>query len=129
MADLFSLLSPEDQAKTKAWAQKRMEAKYKRDIPPNLYLAAQLGFYYGWQAVVDFRRGYHEGIDEKGNRVKIPFQFEEASAFVEAAEKVNYRQMLDQSRSTAAAQVSSNDPDYARQNAEYVNGIAEKCYQ
>lgn len=129
MADLFSLLSPEDQAKTKAWARKRLEAKYKRDIPPDLYLAAQLGFYYGWEAVVDFRRGYHEGIDPKGNLIRHPFTFIEASAFVEAAEKVHYRQMLDQSRSTAAAQVSSNDPNYAQQNAKYINGIAEKCYQ
>lgn len=129
MADLFSLLSPEDQQKTREWATKRRQSKYTRDIPPELYLAAQLGYYYGWQAVVDFRRGYHVGIDAQGNKVKLAFTFAEASAFVEAAQKVHYRQMMDASKSSAAATVSSYDKDYATNNAEYVNEMAKRAYQ
>lgn len=129
MADLFSLLSPEDQQKTREWAAKRRQTKYNRDIPPELYLAAQLGYYYGWQAVVDFRRGYHIGIDVSGKKTKLSFTFAEASAFVEAAQKVHYRQMMDASKSNAAATVSSYDKEYAANNAAYVNELQDRAYQ
>lgn len=128
MADLFDLLSPEDQAKTKAWAAKRRESKYKRDIPSELYVAAQLGYYYGWDALVDFRRGYHIGVNQNGKLVRLGFSFEEAVAFVEAAEKVHYRQMLDGSKANAATINSSNNKNYADRNADYINNIAEKVY-
>ena len=112
MADLFLLLSPEDKGKMEQWSAKQKENKYKQDIPQRLYIAAQLGYYYGWPAVVDFRRGYHEAI-----------------AFIKAAEKVHYRQMVDQSRTIAATQVSSNDQTYADRNADYINEVVGKKAQ
>lgn len=129
MADLFSLLTPEEQERTKKWAKARESSEYERAIPPKLYLAAQLGYYYGWQAVVDFRRGYHEGIDAKGNKTRISFTYEEAVAFVEAASKVHYRQLLDNGKINAATSVSSHDPTYAGKNAAYVNKVARSAYQ
>lgn len=129
MADLFLLLSPEDKGKMEQWSAKQKENKYKQDIPQRLYIAAQLGYYYGWPAVVDFRRGYHEAIDNEGNRTQLAFTLDEAIAFIKAAEKVHYRQMVDQSRTIAATQVSSNDQTYADRNADYVNEVVGKKAQ
>lgn len=129
MADLFSTLSPEDQAKTKAWVKKRIESKYERDIPTGLYIAAELGYYYGWQAVVDYRRGYHEGISPEGKPIRHPFTMSEAVGFIEAAKKVHYRQMIDMNKANAAAHVSSHDPEYAKRNAEYVTRMQEKAFK
>ena len=129
MTDLFALLTPEEQAKTKAWVKRRETSEHEQEIPPKLFLAAQLGYYYGWQAVVDFRRGYHEGLDSKGNKTRIAFVYEEAVAFVEAARKVHYRQLLDNGKIQAATNVSSSSREYSDRNAEDVNNMARWVHQ
>lgn len=76
MANLIDMMAPEDQKLVRSWALTRSESKYKRDIPPTLYIAAQLGHYFGWQAVMDYR---NKVISE-----------EEAVGLIQAADKVSY---------------------------------------
>lgn len=125
---LTDKLTPEDRALVKSWGEERRNSKYKRDIPPELYLIAQLGYYYGWQAVVDYRRNYHEGIDDNGKPCRLGFSYDDAVALVKAAEKVHYKIMLDSGRIDAANNVSSSDKKFSKHNADYVNRIAKETY-
>lgn len=135
MPNLLDLMTEEDRVLVKKWAIERKNPKYKQDIPMPLYICAQLGYYYGWDAVMDYRRGYSIGYepikDKEGNStnqlqmVRYAFELEDAVGLIKAAEKVHYRLALDNGRIDAATSVSSNDKKYARANAEYVNRIAK----
>lgn len=88
--NLLDMMTEADRALVASWAEDRKHPRYKQDIPVPYYVCAQLGHYYGWQAVVDLRRGHHIGITSKGERIRIPFSFEDAVALIEAAQKVEY---------------------------------------
>lgn len=129
MRNLLDLMTPEDRETVKKWAEEKKNPKHKTDIPAPLFICAQLGYYYGWGAVVDFKRGYHIGYDEKGNIKRYAFGLEEAVGLIKAAEKVNYRIKLDEGKINAAANVSSHDKKYASRNKDYVNELAKTVYQ
>lgn len=130
MASLYDIMTPEDRAKMEEWAKERLRPKYRQDIPTGLFLCAQLGYYYGWDAVVDFRRGYHIGVKhDSGNYVKIPFTYEEAVGLVEAAKKVHYRLKLDEGSIVAANNASCVDSKNANKKIEAVNKLAEEAYK
>lgn len=126
MPNLLTLFSEDDRQWAKQRAHEQAHPKYKTDIPPSFYMAAQLGYYYGWDAVVDVRRGYHVGYNAKGEIERYSFSREEAVGLIRAAEKVHYRLALDDGRINAATNVSSSDKKYAKANAEYVNQIANR---
>lgn len=126
MPNLLDLMTPEDRETVKKWAEEKKNPRYKTDIPTPLFICAQLGYYYGWGAVVDYKRGYHVGYNEKGEIKRYAFGLEEAVGLIKAAEKVNYRIKLDEGKINAAAHVSSYDKNYAKHNADYVNDIAKK---
>lgn len=133
MPNLRDLMTPEERETMKRWAEERRNPKHKQDIPMPFYIAAQLGYYYGWQAVIDYRRGYSIGYEPELNKVGEPtgkviivreaFELEDAVALIEAARKVDYRMKIDGSRIQSATDVSSHDRKYAKKNAEYVNDI------
>lgn len=129
MASLLDIMTPEDQAKMKQWAEDRLRPKYHQDIPTGLFLCAQLGYYYGWQAVVDFRRGYHIGMKNNGTFTKLSFSYEEANGLVEAAKKVHYRLKLDEGAIVAANNASCADSKNANKKIEAVNKIAHEAYK
>lgn len=130
MASLLDIMTPEDQAKMKEWADERLKPKYHQDIPTGLFLCAQLGYYYGWSAVVDFRRGYHVGIKHNNSEfVKIPFTYEEAVGLVEAAKKVHYRLKLDEGAIVAANNASCADAKNANKKIDVVNKLAKEAYK
>lgn len=114
MASLYDLISEEDKKKVDRWAEERKNLKHATEIPPEYYLAAELGYYYGWEAKVAFSRGYNIGIDDYGKLIKLPYTFKEACADVKAAKKVKYRQIIDNNDIAAAANISSHDKNYAR---------------
>lgn len=126
MANLLDLMTEEDRQTVKKWAEEKRFTKHKIDIPVPYFICGQLGYYYGWGAVVDFRRGYHEGIKPDGTPCRLSFSLEDAVALIKAAEKVNYRIKLDEGRIHAASTVSSYDKRYANNNAEYVNTLANE---
>lgn len=126
MAKLYDLLSDEDKQKVDQWAEDRKRSKYAREIPPELYLAAELGYYYGWEAKVAFTRGYMIGIDDDGKYVKLPYTFKDAVADVKAARKVKYRQIVDSGEIAAAANISSRSTEYAKGAVKFSNKVREE---
>jgi len=127
MPNLYDLMTPQDRETMKRWADERRNPKHPQEIPTPLYICAQLGYYYGWEAVVDYRRGYHIGVDKDGKLKRYSFQLEEAIGLIKAAEKVHYRLSLDNGRIVAANQVSSRDTGFAKRNAAYVSQIEERA--
>lgn len=87
---LLSLMTDEDRAVVKRWTDERLHPKYPQDIPIPYYIMAELGHYFGWQAVVDLKRGYHGGINQKGEPERIRFTLEQANALIKAAQKIKY---------------------------------------
>ena len=98
----------------------------KRDIPPELFIGAKLGFYYGWQALIAFKLGYITTIDDEGKPLKIPYTFDDAVADVRSAEKVNYRNLIDSGDIIASANVASRDKNWATKTIEYTNKLRKE---
>lgn len=104
--NLFEMMTPEEQEKMNQAYEKRMrgDGTYKKEkIPPQIYLLAEAGVYFGWQAIVDARRGYTEARDDKGNLVKIPLTMEEFNGLVMAGKKFRYSDYINQARGTQTA--------------------------
>lgn len=90
MSSLYEVLSTEDRQKVDNWVQTRSNPQYDRDIPAEYYLAAELGYFYGWGAVEAFLRGYIKNTNKKAKTNDLAFTFEDAVGFVEAARKVHF---------------------------------------
>lgn len=104
--NLFEMMTPEEQEKMNQAFEKRMrgDGSYKKEkIPPQIYLLAEAGVYFGWQAIVDARRGYTEAKDDNGNLVKIPLSMEEFNGLVMAGKKFRYSDYINQARGTQTA--------------------------
>lgn len=126
MSGLLEKLNEEDREKVKSWGNQAKNPTHKTDIPPELFICAKLGFYYGWEAMKAFKLGYIVGYDEDMNPVKIPYTLDEAVADVKSAEKVNYRNLLDQSDFIGVANRCAKDNDWAMQRAKYANQIRKE---
>lgn len=104
--NLLEMMTPEEQEKMNQAFEKRMrgDGTYKKEkIPPQIYLLAEAGVYFGWQAIVDARRGYTEASDDNGNLVKIPLSMEEFNGLVMAGKKFRYSDYINQARGTQTA--------------------------
>lgn len=126
MAGLFEQLSDEDKAKVRSWSRNAQSSRHERDIPPELFIGAKLGFYYGWQALIAFKLGYITTIDDEGKPLKIPYTFDDAVADVRSAEKVNYRNLIDSGDIIASANVASRDRSWATKTLEYTNKLRKE---
>lgn len=126
MAGLFEQLSDEDKAKVRSWSRNAQSSRHERDIPPELFIGAKLGFYYGWQALIAFKLGYITTIDDEGKPTKIPYTFDDAVADVRSAEKVNYRNLIDSGDIIASANVASRDRNWATKTLEYTNKLRKE---
>lgn len=101
--NLLEMMTPEEQAKMKDAFKKRMsgDGNYKREtIPPMIYMLAEAGYYFGWQAIVDAKRGYTEATDDDGNEIKIPLTMDEFNGLVMAGRKIRYSDYVNQARGT-----------------------------
>lgn len=104
--NLLDQMTSEERDKMKEAFRKRMagDGTYKREkIPPQIYLLAEAGVYFGWQAIVDARRGYTEAQDDAGNLIKIPLSMEEFNGLVMAGKKFRYSDYINQARGTQTA--------------------------
>ncbi len=90
MGSLYNALSAEDRDKVDKWVHLRKNPQYEQDIPAEYYLAAELGYFYGWGAVEAYLRGYIANRNAKGKRDDFAFTFDDAIGLVEAAKKVHY---------------------------------------
>lgn len=91
---------------------KKQEAQKGLDVPPEFYNASLLGYHYGWDAVMAYRRGYtivpktDEDLAEDKRLGKKPewtskykremFTTTEAFLFMEGAEKIWYKKLSEQ---------------------------------
>lgn len=76
-------------------ADKRLEKQQSKrglDVPPMFFMAAELGYYYGWEALMAFRRGYTQNLEGE----KELFTMQEATLLLEAAQKVWYKKLTEQ---------------------------------
>lgn len=129
MPNLLDLMTEEDRQKSKEAFKRRMGGDFGyrkgQKISPEVFLIAELGYYYGWPAIQDVKRGYVEKFDQMGNRQQIQLTMEEVCVLVEAARKVWYSKVLDSSRGTMVATGSalSKHPKQSFQNGmkKYIN--------
>lgn len=88
--NLLDLMRPEDRDKMKARFKERTAVKnIKNKISPEMYMLAQFGLMYGWQAVMDVRNNLITG--------------EEMFALLEAGQKVQATQQIEHGISTSVA--------------------------
>ena len=120
---LFDQLNDEDKAKVRSWAERAKNPRYETDIPPELFIGAKLGVYYGWEARVAFGRGYILGVDDDGKFIKIPYTFEDAVADVLSAEKIYYNNMIANGDVIASANLSAKSPQMAKHMVDTANQI------
>ena len=123
---LLDKLSEEDRKIVEGWAERAKKPKYETDIPPELFIGAKLGIYYGWEARLTFGRGYSIGIDDDGKLIKLPYTFEDAVADVKAAEKVYYKQMIANSDLIASANIACKSRDYASGAIKFANAVKKE---
>jgi hypothetical protein len=124
--NLLDLMTPKEQEKMKAAFRKRMagDGTYKKDkIPPLIYLLAEAGVYFGWQAIVDAKRGYTEAKDDEGNLVKIPLTMEEFNGLVMAGRKFRYSDYINQARGTRAGVSSSLCDSKSKAKQAFESGV------
>ena len=117
MSNLLSLMSEDDQKAALEAYDSRMkgDGSYKRNkVSPVMYLLAEFGIFYGWEAIAAAKRGYIETFNEHtGKREKMVLTLEEISALVDAGRKVKYSEYLNQARGTqvATGSVLSKSPE------------------
>lgn len=117
MANLLDLMTEKDRKVALDAYEKRMHGDNtyrKAKVSPIAYLLAELGIYFGWEAIAAAKRGYIETFDEHtGKRKKLPLSMEELGTLAEAARKVRYSEYLNQARCTqiAAGSVLSKSPE------------------
>lgn len=100
-------LMPEVEAKSALErGERRMERQRSKkglDISPEIYLVAEFGYYFGWDAVLAIRRGY---TVEPVSGEKEVFTLKEAHVLLEAARKVWYSKLVEQSHGNMVASAS-----------------------
>lgn len=103
MPNLLELMKPEDREKAVARFKKRMEGteKYDNRVPTEMYLLAEFGYYFGWQAVKDIKDNL--------------YTLEEVYPLLEGARKVWYSKLVEQARASqiSTASVMAKSPNQA----------------
>lgn len=120
---LLDLMSPESREKALKKAEKRLARRESssNSVSPELYIIAELGYYYGWDAIMAVRRGYVLYLDEKMEEKKHVFTLQEAIALNEAAKKVWYSKLIEHGHASLVANTSV----YSKNPAESFNkGVA-----
>lgn len=93
---LLDLMPEEARKRAVERAERRLERRKAQkglDVSPEFYMAAELGYYFGWESVMAFRRGY---TVEPSSGNKELFGMAEAQLLLEGARKVWYRKLIEQ---------------------------------
>lgn len=98
--NLLDLMPEADRKLALEKAEKRLARRSSKagSVSTELYIVAQLGYYYGWEAVLAIRRGYTTTHKMEGGvsvTEREPFYLDEAIALIEAADKVWYTKQVD----------------------------------
>jgi hypothetical protein len=108
MISLLDLMTPEDREKAIERGKKRLQKRPGSTISPELYITAEFGYYFGWEGILAIKRGYIEKKGLDGQITQEPFTLEEVMALLEAAKKVWYTKIIDQSHGNFVANYSVN---------------------
>lgn len=103
---LLDLLPEDERKKAVERGRRRMErtrSKKGLDVSPEIYLVAEFGYYFGWDAMLAIRRGY---TVVPGTNEKEIFTLDEALVFLEGARKVWYSKLVEQSHGNLVANSS-----------------------
>lgn len=113
---LLDLMSPEERDKALSRAAKRSASIKARSVAVSheMFLVGEMGYYFGWDAILAIRRGYTVTFDSAGKPIKEPFTLEEAEVLVEAAKKVWYSKVIDQVQSASSESAVKYYMDKAR---------------
>lgn len=114
---LLDLLPEDEKKKAIARGKKRLKARKGQDISPELYVTAEFGYYFGWEGVLAIKRGYIEKVGNDGSIIKEPFTLDEVLALLEAAKKVWYSKVMEQSHGNLVA----NQAAYSKSPADTFN--------
>lgn len=93
MANLLDLMTEEDRQRMLERYEQRMTPDPERgqhEVAPELYIVSELGYYYGWEAIMAVRN----------NEITL----EEVYAYVEGAKKVYYSKLIEETHARIAAQ-------------------------
>lgn len=99
MRSLLDLMGEEERAKAIERGNRRMERQRSRkglDVSPEIYLVAEFGYYFGWDAMMAIRRGF---TVVPGTNDKEVFTLTEAQVLLEGAKKVWYSKLIEQAHS------------------------------
>lgn len=97
---LLDLMPKEEAEKAVERGKRRLERQKTRkglDVSPEIYLVAEFGYYFGWEAVLAIRRGY---TVTPGSNDREVLTLEEAQILLEGARKVWYSKLVEQTHST-----------------------------
>lgn len=134
----LDLLPPERAKATLERAQRRLErdsSKEGLDISPEMFLVAEMGYHFGWEAVLAVRRGFtiipttKVTKNKAGEKIyqtvyeKETFTLEEAEILREGAKKVFFSKLIDQAH---AGMVSNSFKTQATSFEKAVSDFREK---
>lgn len=118
MASLLDFMTPEDKQKALERGAKRLAKNKNSAVSPELFVIAEFGYYFGFEGIMAIKRGYIETIKD-GELVQEPFTLEEVLALIEAAKKVWYSKVIEQSHGNmiaSAAKFSANSGETFNKN-------------
>lgn len=119
--NLLDLMSESDRKLAHRNYERRMAGEtpnHRQKVAPSVKLVAEAGIMFGWQAVVDIKRGYTEG--------GIPLTLEEVSAIVDAGRKVQYSQEINAARGHQIAISASFQKNKSMAEQAFNNGFARE---
>lgn len=115
---LLDLMTPEDKAAAKRNYKRRMSGEtpdHRQKSAPSVKLVAEAGIMFGWQAVVDIKRGYTDG--------GVPLTLEEVAALVDAGRKVEYSREINAARGHQIAITSAFQKTGAKSKQAFEKGF------
>lgn len=122
MPNLIDLLSEQDKEKVLKWEKEKMSPKHETEIPPEIYIVAEAGHFWGWPAIEAIKRGYIESEDTAGKRVKVPITTAEIIALCKAERKLRYRELIDNGDMQVRANISSTSKKPSKTFEENIKG-------
>ncbi len=106
---LLELMPQDERDKAIERGRRRMDRQRTKrglDVSPEIYIVAEFGYYFGWEAVLAIKRGYIERIGPDDSIIKDPFTLDEALVLLEGARKVWYSKLTEQGHAALIANTS-----------------------
>lgn len=124
---LLDLMPKEEAEKAIERGRKRMQRNKGSKVSPEMYTVAEFGYYFGWEGVLAIKRGYIDKTDSKGNVVKEPFTLDEVLVLLEAARKVWYSKVIEQSHGNMVASIGAQSKSPSDSFNTNISGLRDRA--